>query len=343
VHYVNQFFAGIGGEAHGDAPVGRRAGAAGPGILLQQRLGDDAEIVATVWCGDNRFHEREADVVAELLRLVAAEEPALVVAGPAFNAGRYGAACAVLGSAVTRTLGIPVVSAMFPENPGVDIGRADLYIAESGATAGSMADAMAAIARLASKLVRGDAPGPADVDGYVPRGNRRNMMDERTGAERMVSMLVSRLRGEPFRTELALPRFDRVPPAPPVRDLAAARLALVTEAGIVPHGNPDRIESWRASKWVTYPIGDLDALAPDRFTSVHGGFDTTEIRRDPHRIVPLDVVRDLQREGRLGDVHPDLYVTMGNVAPIARAQRFGREIAQDLATHRIQAVLLSAT
>ena len=343
VHYVNQFFAGIGGEAHGDAAVGRRAGAVGSGVLLQQRLGDDAEIVATVWCGDNRFHEHESAVVAELLDLIEAEKPALVVAGPAFNAGRYGAACAILGGAVARRLGVPVVSAMFPENPGVDIGRSDLYIVESGATAVTMPHAIATIARLASKLARGQEPGPADIDGYVPRGNRRNMLDERTGAERMVAMLVARLRGEPFRTELALPRFDRVPPAPPVRDLAAARLALVTEAGIVPQGNPDAIESWRASKWVTYSIGDLDALTPDRFTSIHGGFDTTEIRRDPHRIVPLDVVRDLQREGRLGYVHPELYVTMGNVAPVARAQQFGREIAQDLKRHQIQAVLLSAT
>jgi glycine reductase len=249
----------------------------------------------------------------------------VLVAGPAFNAGRYGTACAVLGAAVTAKLGVPVVSAMFPENPGVEVGRRDLYIVESAATAAGMAPALASVARLALKLARREPLGPADIEGYVPRGNRRNIVDARPGAERMVSMLVARLKGEPFRTELALPAFDRVAPAPPVADPAKARLALVTEAGIVPHGNPDGLESWRASK------------------SVHGGFDTTQIRRDPHRIVPLDIVRDLQREGRLGYVHPDLYVTMGNVAPVARAQRFGKEIAEDLRKQQIEAVLLTAT
>jgi glycine reductase len=343
VHYLNQFFAGIGGEAQGDTPVGRRSGAVGPGVPLQRMLGDAGEIVATVWCGDNRFHEREAEVVAELERLVEAEHPSVVVVGPAFNAGRYGTACAVLGSAVARKLEVPVVGAMFPENPGVDVGRRDVYIVESAATAAGMTEALASMARLALRLARKEALGPADVEGYIPRGNRRNMLDARTGAERMVAMLVARLRGEPFRTELALPTFDRVPPAPPVTDVARARLALVTEAGIVPHGNPDALESWRASKWVKYRIAELDALTAERFTSVHGGFDTTQIRKDPHRIVPLDIVRELQREGRLGHVHPDLYVTMGNVAPVARAQRFGREIADDLRKEGIEAVLLSAT
>jgi glycine reductase len=343
VHYLNQFFAGIGGEEHGDAAVGRRTGPVGPGVPLQQRFGRDAEIVATVWCGDNRFHERETEVVTELLRLIEAERPSVVVAGPAFNAGRYGMACAALGAAVTAKLGIPVVSAMFSENPGVEVGRRDLYIVESTATAAGMTPALTSVARMALTLARREPIGPADVEGYIPRGNRRNVIDSRTGAERMVSMLVARLKGEPFRTELALPAFDCVPPAPPVADPAKARLALVTEAGIVPHGNPDGLESWRASKWVKYPIGDLDGLSPDRFTSVHGGFDTTQIRRDPHRIVPLDIVRDLQREGRLGYVHPDLYVTMGNVAPVARAQRFGKEMAEDLRKQQIEAVLLTAT
>lgn len=343
VHYLNQFFAGIGGEAHGDAPVGRCTGPVGPGVPLQQALGSAAEIVATVWCGDNRFHDSSAKVVDELCDVIAAERPSIVVAGPAFNAGRYGAACAMLGSALARRLGVPVVSGMFRENPGVEIGRRDVYIADCGATAAGMGPALVAMARLATKLARGETPGPADVDGYVPRGPRRNVLDARTGAERMVSMLVARLRGAPFRTELELPAFDRVPPAPAVKDLAHARVALVTEAGIVPHGNPDALESWRATKWVKYPIGDLEALTAERFTSVHGGFDVTHIRRDPHRIVPLDVVRDLAREGRVGAVHPDLYVTMGNVAPVAWARRYGREMAEDLRAQHVEAVLLTAT
>ncbi len=343
VHYLNQFFAGIGGEEKGDAPVGRRDGPVGPGLVLQEALGGEGRIVATVWCGDNRFHETPETVVSDLLGLIEAERPAVVIAGPAFNAGRYGTACAILGSAVAQKLGILVVSGMFPENPGVEVGRRDVYIVPTSATAGGMRAAVPTMANLALRLGRGEALGPADVEGHLPRGNRRNFFDVQNGAERMVAMLVARLRGEPFVTELPLPTFDRVPPAPPIKDLSRARVALVTEAGIVPLGNPDGLESWRATKWVKYRIAGLDALTPDEYTSVHGGFDTTQIRKDPHRIVPLDVLREIEREGRIGQIHEDLYVTMGNVAPVARAQRFGREMAEDLKKQGVEAVLLSAT
>jgi glycine reductase complex component B subunit gamma len=343
VHYVNQFFAGLGGEHEADAPVGRRSGPVGPGVLLQQLLGSGGSVVATVWCGDNRFHEGGDALVAEVLGLIGEERPAAVIVGPAFNAGRYGTACAVLGSAIVKKLGVPVVSGMFPENPGVDVGRREIYIVETTALASGMRPALETMARLALRLARGESLGPADVEGYVARGNRKNVLDARIGAERMADMLVARLSGAPFRTELELPSFDRVSPAPPVKDLAHARVALVTEAGIVPQGNPDALEAWRATKWIKYRIADLDALTAERFTSVHGGFDTTEIRRDPHRIVPLDIARELEREGRIGRIHEDMYVTMGNVAPVARAQRFGREIAQDLRKECVDAVLLTAT
>jgi len=41
----------------------------------------------------------------------------LVIAGPAFNAGRYGTACGAICAAVQQELKIPAVTAMFPEIP----------------------------------------------------------------------------------------------------------------------------------------------------------------------------------------------------------------------------------
>lgn len=343
VHYLNQFFAGIGGEDKADAPVGYRQGPVGLGLALGDALGAEAGVVATVWCGDDRFHRDPGAAMSELLRLIEAERPDVLILGPAFNAGRYGTACAMLGSLTSRQLGIPVVSGMFPENPGVEVGRRDVYIAPTGEMVTGMREAVRLMARLALRLARNEPLGPAAAEGHLGRGVRRNMFDTEIAAERMVAMLVNRLTGKPFQTELPLPVFDRVPPAPPVADLTRARIALVTEAGIIPHGNPDALESWHASKWVKYRIADLDRLTPDRFTSVHGGFDTTRIREDPNRIVPLDVVREIEREGRIGRVHENLYVTMGNVMPVMRAKQFGREMAGDLRKEEVDAVLLSAT
>ena len=58
VHYLNQFFAGIGAEDKADTPPGQHQGPIGPGRLLQQALGDRGQVVATVYCGDNYMAEK---------------------------------------------------------------------------------------------------------------------------------------------------------------------------------------------------------------------------------------------------------------------------------------------
>ena len=54
VHYINQFFAGIGGEEKADIPAELHKGEViGPGMAFKQGFGDDAEIIATIVCGDS--------------------------------------------------------------------------------------------------------------------------------------------------------------------------------------------------------------------------------------------------------------------------------------------------
>ena len=57
VQYINQFFAQIGGEEKADIPAELREGPVGPGLALNQAWGDEAEVVATVICGDSYFNE----------------------------------------------------------------------------------------------------------------------------------------------------------------------------------------------------------------------------------------------------------------------------------------------
>src|SRR5205807_8937175 len=90
---------------------------------------------------------------------------------------------------------------MHPENPGLLIYR-QAYAVPTGNSAAEMAPALAAIAALARRLT-GTAPlGPAEEDGYLPRGVRRPGMRPRPGAARAVAMLVTLLWGELFRTAL---------------------------------------------------------------------------------------------------------------------------------------------
>jgi len=343
VHYLNQFFAGAGGEAQAGHPAGARPGPVGPGTLLQQLLGPAGEVVQTVYCGDNFFAERTDEAVRELLRLVEDARPDVLVAGPAFNAGRYGTACAVLCQRVQEQLGVPAVTALHPENPGFEMCRAAVPVLPAPEYASGMAKVMPPLARLALKLGRRQPLGPPEEDGYAPRGQRRNEVHPRTGAERAVAMLLDKLAGRPFTSEIPVPDFGPIVPAPPLGDLRGIKVALVTTGGVVPRGNPDGIESRRATRWGKYSIAGLDTLDPEQWTCVHGGFDNQFIHDTPLRQLPLDILRDLEREGVIGGVHDFFYSTVGAGAPVSRARAFGQEIAADLKKAGVQAVIFTST
>ncbi|MBT3434933.1 MAG: glycine/betaine/sarcosine/D-proline family reductase selenoprotein B, partial [Nitrospinaceae bacterium] len=85
VHYINQFFAGIGGEEAAGAPLEERAEAVGPGRLLEQLMGDGAQVVSTLVCGDNHAVENQGEVVAAVVEKVRAAGAELFVAGPCFE------------------------------------------------------------------------------------------------------------------------------------------------------------------------------------------------------------------------------------------------------------------
>jgi len=342
VHYLNQFFAGIGAEDKADTPPGQRSGPVGPGRVLQQVLGERAQVVATVYCGDNHVAEHPA-AIDTILALIAEHRPDIVIAGPAFSAGRYGMACGEISLRAGERFGVPVVTGMHPDNAAAEIYRTRVWIASTGNTAAGMAPALARIAQLALKLAsRAPVGSPAD-EGYLPRGRRVFALAERPAAERAVTMLLRKLRGEPYTTEWPVPRYHRVTPAPPVRDPSKATLALVTTGGLVPRGNPDRLESGYATKWLRYSIGGEDTLRPEQWQSVHGGFDTTRINEDPHRVVPLDVVRELEREGGIGRLHPELFTTTGNTSVIPTLRRFAQEIGRELKAAGVEGVILTST
>ncbi len=338
VHYINQFFAGVGGEdAAGTGPV-LHDGPLGPGRRLAAVLGEEHEIVATAVCGDDHAasHVEFAAALVEDARVRGAE---LLVAGPAFTSGRYGLACARIASAAAAA-GLPVVAAMHPDNPGL-AETVGAPVIECSATARGMRPSLDRLAASVRKLVAGEELTAEDGRiGTVPRINRRAA---RSGAERAVDLVLVRLGGDRQATEIPLPEFDQVTPAGPVEDPTHALVALLTEGGFVPVGNPDRLESARATKWIRHSLEGHDSAETGVFESVHGGFSTQWANADPNRILPLDVARQLEREGQIGGLHAEYFATSGNGTTVADARRFGVEWAAELHQAGIQAAILTAT
>lgn len=343
IHYINQFFAGIGGEEKADHRPEVRDGAVGPGRGLQAALGTDFEIAATVICGDNYFGENLDQATDTILEMVRRYEPDVFVAGPAFNAGRYGVACGTICKAVEERLGIPVLTGMYIENPGVDMFRKDLIIVETPNSAAGMPKVLPVMAALTKKLAQGgEIAGPKE-EGYIERGIRVNYFAEKRGSERAVEMLVKKLAGQPFETDLPMPKFDRVAPAAPVTDIRKAKIAVVTSGGIVPTGNPDHIESSNATKWGKYDITGMDRLSADDFTSIHGGYDRQFAIADPNVVVPLDALRELEREGEFGELVNYFCSTTGTGTATASAAKFGTEIGKMFVDEHVDGVILVST
>ncbi len=343
VHYLNQFYAGIGGEDQADVTPSSYDKVMGPGMALKAALGADFEIVGTVVCGDNYVNSNSEAAIPEILEMIKAFQPDGVIAGPAFNAGRYGVACGMVCKAVKDEMGLPVVTGMYGENPGCDMYKKDMEIVVTKNSAADMRRAAPIMAKLMAKKLNGEEIlGPAE-EGYHERGIRVNYIADERGSTRAVKMLLKILNGEEYTTEYPMPVVDRVDPAAPLDTLKGKKIALVTSGGVVPQGNPDHIESCNATKCGRYSIEGFDtALAAD-WLSVHGGYDRQFINEDPNLCLGLDALRNLEREGVFGELYPFFYSTVGNGTATDSAKRFATEFVPKLIEDGVDAVVLTST
>ena len=340
VCYINQFFAQIGGEEMAHTGFAATDKVIGPAKLFQTLLADDCEIVGTVYCGDNYFAENSESAVQEGLALVEQLQPDLLIAGPAFNAGRYGLNCGKIASVVGQKLGIPTITGMYPENPAVDLFRKDTYIVKTGILASGMAAVGAKMANIALRLLKNEPVGGAIAEGYIPRDIILNEEQADNAAHRAIEMVLNKINGKPFESELLPPVFDEVKAANPIADIKKAKIAVVTDGGLIPVENPDKLKPNGSTTWGQY---NWDKLMDEKHFVIHSGYDGTWVLENPFRLIPMDVLRELAADGDLGEVQPSIYVACGNCASVSGSKRKGEQIALRLREENIQAVLLTST
>lgn len=343
VHYINQFYGGYGGEDTAGMGIVVKEEPIGPGKALNMLLNGQGEIVATIIAGDNYVTENIASSIPEILGIIQNYAPDVVIAGPGFNAGRYGLACGQITAEVTEKLRIPAVTGLYVENPGTELFKDRCYILESGDHGKNMRKAAAKLADFAIRIGNGEKVGAAEEEGYHPSGPAPVIDYTIPVAKRMLRMLLAKYNGQPFDTEVRIPRREHI--ALPVlsKPLQEAKIALITDGGLVPKGNPDRMPVVDSKAYKHYDITGKDVLDASDYEVCHQGYNNAFVNEDPNRLVPVDALRSAVREGKIQSMLDMYFTTAGVRTSLENAKKFGKGIAAELRNHGVDAALLTST
>ena len=340
VQYLNQFYAGKGGEEFAHISPYSEDGAVGPGRMLEATSLGKIKIVGTVVCGDNNFVE-DPEAVNTILEMIKKYEPDGVIAGPAFLAGRYGEACTEVCNKVQEELKIPVITGLAEEHPSVGRFKKSITIVKTGKTGADMRKSLPVMGELLTKLINKEEFSIDEIKRLFSRGLKKNIINDNTAAKRSVDMLLKKYNNESFATEIPIPANETIKPAPSYNE-TPMRIALITDGGLMYSGNPERMPSGRCERYYEIDIKDWETLSADNIEVNHFGYDTRYVVEDPNRLVPLDVARDLEKAGKI-IVHPILFTTAGVATAMENAARFGKEIAEKLRDADIGAAILTST
>jgi sarcosine reductase len=190
--------------------------------------------------------------------------------------------------------------------------------------------------------------GAGDQEGYSKlrvfhKPQYRQEVVEKTGAERAVDMLIAKVVGKPFEPESPLPKFEHPKPAPPIKDMREANIALVTSSGLIPKGNPDELTPAFSESFGGYSIKDVDRLCSDIYTYYHIGTSPHYINEDPHRALPVDAMRELEKQGVIGKLNETYYAYSGALTSVESSRNIAKGIVQRLIADHVDGVILTAT
>ena len=84
-------------------------------------------------------------------------------------------------------------------------------------------------------------------------------------------------------------------------------------------------------------------MSKDDFTTIHGGYDRQFVMENPNLVVPLDVLRELEKEGEFGKLYDSFFTTTGTGTATGSASKFGDDIGKKLIADGVDAVILTST
>lgn len=117
VMIFDQGLAGAGGKSNPNQELAIAKGGIGSALMLKPHFDKvSANIVATLYCGNEYFLKNEREVVIKMTKMVKKIKPDMVVCGPCFNFEDYALMSAEIAKSIEENTDINVVAMMSKEN-----------------------------------------------------------------------------------------------------------------------------------------------------------------------------------------------------------------------------------
>lgn len=165
---------------------------------------------------------------------------------------------------------------------------------------------------------------------------------QKPAPQRGLDMLLAKYRGEYYQSEVLMESRDRVRIPRLKRTLSEAVILLITDGGLVPKGNPDRIPSTNAGCFGIYSIKGKDRLEKEEYEVWHQGYDNSYVEADPNRLVPVDALRELEKRGKIGKLFDNFITTAGVMTSSEKSIRLGRRIVSYVMENTVDAVIITS-
>lgn len=160
--------------------------------------------------------------------------------------------------------------------------------------------------------------------------------------KRCLDMLLNKYYDRSYQSEVVMvsPEKKQLPVLK--KRLSDATIMLITDGGLVPKGNPDRIPSSSSDRFGIYSLHSAASLSPDEYEISHQGYDNSFVEADPNRLLPVDALRELEREGIIGKLFDTFLSTTGVMTSTEKSIRLGKEIASYTSAQPVDAVLITS-
>lgn len=152
----DQIQAGMGGKEKANLPLGGKNTGIGSTAMMESQLKTiDANIIATLYCGDKFFEDNKEIVKEKMVAMVKKMNPDIVICGPAYDYKGYANMCAILTSEIVEKTDIKALCAMSEQNESIiEKYKKDITIVKMPKKGGiGLTEALKNICLLAQKMV----------------------------------------------------------------------------------------------------------------------------------------------------------------------------------------------